>query len=156
MPGKAELKTMPVADVCDMPPTGREGEAVNYAEFLEAVRRQAGLPPTEAANVIRATLTTLAERISGGEARDLATQLPEEYRGYLHKEVEFAEILDLVEFLNEVRTRAGLDDQRAAEGARAVLMTLREAMSADEFENLASELSADIRQLFHPAGRVWA
>ncbi|MGV9976100.1 DUF2267 domain-containing protein [Micromonospora wenchangensis] len=129
---------------------------MNFAEFLEAVRRQAGLPPTEAANVIRATLTTLAERISGSEARNLATQLPEEYRGYLHKEVEFAEILDRVEFLNEVRTRSGLDDQRAAEGARAVLMTLREAMSADEFENLDSELSEDIRQLFHPAGRVWA
>ncbi|MFJ8690734.1 DUF2267 domain-containing protein [Micromonospora wenchangensis] len=129
---------------------------MNFAEFLEAVRRQAGLPPTEAANVIRATLTTLAERISGSEARNLARQLSEEYRGYLHKEVEFAEILDRVEFLNEVRTRSGLDDQRAAEGARAVLMTLREAMSADEFENLDSELSEDIRQLFHPAGRVWA
>ncbi|WKU05464.1 DUF2267 domain-containing protein [Micromonospora sp. HUAS LYJ1] len=129
---------------------------MNVAEFLESVRRQAGLPSTEAANVIRATLTTLAERISGGEARDLAAQLPEEYRGYLHKEVEFAETLDRVEFLNEVRTRAGLDDQRAVEGARAVLMTLREAMSADAFENLDSELSEDIRQLFHPVGRVWA
>ncbi|WFE45836.1 DUF2267 domain-containing protein [Verrucosispora sp. WMMD1129] len=129
---------------------------MNYAEFLEAVRKQAGLPPTEAANVIRATLTTLAERVSGGEARDLATQLPAEYRGYLHKEVEFAERLDLVEFLNEVRTRSGLDDQRAADGAHAVLTTLREAMSADEFEDLESELSKDIRQLFHSAGRVWA
>ncbi|MEV2242256.1 DUF2267 domain-containing protein [Micromonospora sp. NPDC049891] len=129
---------------------------MNYAEFLESVREQAGLPPTEAANVIRATLTTLAERISGGEARDLATQLPEEYRGYLHKEVDFAERLDLVEFLNEVRTRAGLDDQRAAEGARAVLTTLRKTMSADEFKDLESELSKDIRQLFHATGRVWA
>ncbi|MGC5054410.1 DUF2267 domain-containing protein [Micromonospora sp. DT48] len=125
---------------------------MNYAEFLEAVKERAGLPPTEAANIIRATLTTLAERLSGGEARDLAAQLPEEYRGYLHKGVEFAEQFDLVEFLNEVQTRAGLDDRRAAEGAHAVLMTLREAVSADEFGDLESELSKDIRQLFHPAG----
>ena len=81
---------------------------MNYAEFLEAVAKRAGLPPTEAANVIRATLETLAERISGGEASDLATQLPEELRGYLSKEDEFGERLDLAEFVHEVRARAGV------------------------------------------------
>ena len=126
---------------------------MDYAEFLEAVGKRAQMPPTEAANVIRATLTTLTERISGGEARDLVTQLPEEFRGYLHKEVDFAEQLDLAEFLNEVRTRAGMDRQRAVEGARAVLTTLREAVSAEELQDLESELSKDLRQLLHPVGR---
>ncbi|GAA4562665.1 hypothetical protein GCM10023176_04870 [Micromonospora coerulea] len=126
---------------------------MNYAEFLEAVEKRAGMPVTEAANVIRATLTTLTERISGGEARDLATQLPEEFRGYLHKEVDFAEQLDLVEFLNEIRAHAGVDDQRTTDGARAVLITLREAVSADELENLEAELPKDIRQLLYPVGR---
>jgi uncharacterized protein (DUF2267 family) len=126
---------------------------VNYADFLEAVGQRAGMPAAEAATVIRATLTTLAERLSGGEARDLATQLPEEFRGYLHKEVDFAEQLDLVEFLNEIRAHAGVDDQRTAEGARAVLITLREAVSADELENLEAELPKDIRQLLYPVGR---
>lgn len=126
---------------------------MNYAEFLEAVTKRAGLPQTEAANVIRATLETLAERISGGEASDLATQLPEEFRGYLHKEDEFGERLDLAEFVHEVRARAGVDDQRAAEGARAVLATVRDAVSTEEFEDLVSELPKDIRQLLHPVGR---
>ncbi|RZU75558.1 uncharacterized protein (DUF2267 family) [Micromonospora kangleipakensis] len=129
---------------------------MNYAEFLEAVGKRAGMPAAEAANVIRATLTTLAERVSGGEARDLAAQLPEEFRGYLHKEVDFGERLDLVEFLNEVRARTGMDDQRAAEGARAVLATLREAVSAEELKDLESELPKDIRQLLHPVRRVGA
>ncbi|PWR10718.1 DUF2267 domain-containing protein [Micromonospora sicca] len=126
---------------------------MNHAEFLEAVGKRAGMPAAEAETVIRATLTTLAERISGGEARDLATQLPEEFRGYLHKEVDFAEHLDLVEFLNEVRVRTGMDDQRAADGARAVLTTLREAVSAEELEDLEAELPAVIRQLLYPVGR---
>lgn len=126
---------------------------MNYAEFLEAVAKRAGLPPTEAATVIRATLETLAERISGGQASDLATQLPEEFRGYLYKEDEFAERLDLAEFLHEVRARAGVDDQRAAEGARAVFAIVRDAVSAEEFEDLVSELPKDIRQLLHPVGR---
>ncbi|MET8089777.1 DUF2267 domain-containing protein [Micromonospora sp. NPDC005220] len=126
---------------------------MNYAEFLEAVGKRARMPATEAANVVGATLTTLAEGVSGGEARHLATQVPEELRGYLHKDVDFAERIDLVEFLNEVGVRAGTDDERTAEGARAVLMTLREAVSAEDLENLESELPKDFRRLLHPVGR---
>ncbi|MGR6319926.1 DUF2267 domain-containing protein [Micromonospora soli] len=126
---------------------------MNHAEFLEAVGKRAGLPPAEAATVTGAALTTLAERVSGGEARELAAQLPDEFRGYLHKTVDFAEQLDLVEFLNEVAARAGMDDQRAADGARAVLTTLREAVAAEVLAALESELSKDIRQLFQPVSR---
>ncbi|MFR9779413.1 DUF2267 domain-containing protein [Micromonospora sp. MS34] len=120
---------------------------MNHAEFLEAVGERAGLPPAEAADVTRAALTTLAERVSGGEAQDLAAQLPAELRGYLHKTVDFAEQLDLVEFLNEVAARTGMDDQRAADGTRAVLTTLREAVTVEELGDLEAELSKDIRQL---------
>ncbi|WP_233512256.1 DUF2267 domain-containing protein [Micromonospora deserti] len=130
---------------------------MNDAEFREAVARRAGLPPTEAATIIGATLTTLAERISGGRARDLAKQLPDEVRGYLHREEEFAEPLDLVEFLHEVRTRAGVgDDQQSAMYARAVLATVRDAVSAEEFKSLVSELPEDVRQLLQPVGRLRA
>ncbi|MEO3928815.1 DUF2267 domain-containing protein [Micromonosporaceae bacterium B7E4] len=124
-------------------------------QFLETVAKRAGLPPTEAVNLTRGTLQTLAERISGGQARDLAAQLPEELRGYLHTEDEFAERLDLAEFLHEVRARAGVDDQRAADGARAVLTTLRDAVPGEELQDLVSELPRDIRQLLQPvSGRV--
>ncbi|MGW3605011.1 DUF2267 domain-containing protein [Micromonospora sp. NPDC005161] len=126
---------------------------MNYAEFLEAVGKRARMPATEAANVVGATLTTLAEGVTGGEARQLATQLPEELRGYLHKEVNFAERIDLVEFLNEVGARAGTDGDRTAEVARAVLTTLREAVSAEDLENLESELPKDFRRLLRPVDR---
>ncbi|MFF0232707.1 DUF2267 domain-containing protein [Micromonospora sp. NPDC005254] len=126
---------------------------MNYAEFLEAVGKRARMPAAEAANVVGATLTTLAEGVSGGEARRLATQVPEELRGYLHKDVDFAERIDLVEFLNEVGARAGTDDERTAEGARAVLTTLREVVSADDLEYLESELPKDFRRLLRPVGR---
>lgn len=125
---------------------------MNYAEFLEAVGTRAGLPPTQAAIVTRATLATLSERLSGGEADDVAGQLPEELRGYLHKGVDFAEPLDLVQFRSEIGARVGMTDERAGEAARAVLTTLREAVSADEVGDLEVELPYDIRQLLHPAG----
>lgn len=133
-------------------PSKRKVPKVDNNEFLDAVAKRSGLPPTEAANVTRATLETLAERISGGEARDLAAQLPEELRGYLHKQEETAQRLDLAEFVHEVRARAALDDQRAGVGARAVLTTVRDAVSADELEDVMSELPKDLRQLFDRAG----
>ncbi|WP_433124645.1 hypothetical protein ACQPWW_20105 [Micromonospora sp. CA-240977] len=42
---------------------------------------------------------------SGGEGRLLANQVPEELRGYLHKDMDVAGRIDLVEFLNEVGVR---------------------------------------------------
>ncbi|RLP89307.1 DUF2267 domain-containing protein [Micromonospora sp. BL4] len=127
---------------------------MNYAEFLEVVGKRAGMPAAEAAKIVGATLTTLSEGVSGGEARHLATQVPEELRGYLHKDVDFAEQLDLVKFLNEVGVRAGTDGDRTAEVARAVLTTLREAVSAEDLENLESELPKDFRRLFRPVDRT--
>ncbi|MBQ0905503.1 DUF2267 domain-containing protein [Micromonospora sp. U21] len=126
---------------------------MNYAEFLESVGKRAGMPAAEAAKIVGATLTTLGEGVSGGEARHLASQVPEELRGYLHKDVDFAEQLDLVEFLNEVGVRAGTDGDRTAEVARAVLTTLREAVSAEDLESLESELPKDFRRLLRPVDR---
>jgi uncharacterized protein (DUF2267 family) len=127
---------------------------VDYVGFLDAVARRAGLPPEEAATIAGATLETLAERISGGQARDLAAQLPDELRTYVRKEEdELPQRLNAMEFVREVRARAGVDDQWASEGARAVFTTLRETVSGAEFNDLVSELPKDIRDLLHPADR---
>ncbi|HEX2773854.1 MAG TPA: DUF2267 domain-containing protein [Micromonosporaceae bacterium] len=126
---------------------------MTYVGFLNAVAQRAGLPPEEAANITRATLETLAERISGGEARDLAAQLPEELRDYLRKDDELPQRLNASEFVHEVRARAGVDDQWASEGARAVFATLRDAVSVDELADVLSELPKDIQQLLQPASR---
>lgn len=126
---------------------------MTYVGFLNTVAQRAGLPPEEAANITRATLETLAERISGGEARDLAAQLPEELRDYLRKDDELPQRLNASEFVHEVRARAGVDDQWASEGARAVFATLRDAVSVDELADVLSELPKDIQQLLQPASR---
>ncbi|WP_196255690.1 DUF2267 domain-containing protein [Micromonospora sp. WMMC415] len=127
---------------------------MDSTEFLNAVAERAGLPLPEAATVTRATLTTLTARVSGEQARGLAAQLPEEFQGYLRKEVDFAEPLDLVQFLTEIQARTGLDGDRAAVTARAVLTTLCEAVSAGERDALVAELPKDFRRLLRPAARV--
>ena len=49
---------------------------MKYDEIIARVAERTGLFEGEAAALTRATLATLAERIGGAEARDLATRLP--------------------------------------------------------------------------------
>jgi uncharacterized protein (DUF2267 family) len=124
---------------------------VNYTEFIQSVATRPMVLPTQAEPITRATLETLAERISGGQAGDLASQLPEELRGYLCKPNETPEPFGLAEFFERVRTRAGVDLQSATDGVRAVLDTLREAVGAKEYGDLVSQLPKEFWQLTGPA-----
>jgi uncharacterized protein (DUF2267 family) len=59
---------------------------LKYDEFIGQVRHRAGLGShAEAERATRATLETLAERLAGGEAHDLAAQLPPELARYLEQ-----------------------------------------------------------------------
>lgn len=59
-------------------------DGVKYDEFIAQVQRRADLSTKdEAERAIRATLETLAGRLAGGEAKDLAAQLPPEIAIYL-------------------------------------------------------------------------
>lgn len=114
---------------------------MDYLTFETKVSERSGLPPEQAAAVIRATLVTLAERITKGEANDLAAQLPKQLKEWLHKKSEpTAESFGLEEFLRRVAARAGLPGGQARQGARAVFSTLHEAVTGGEFRDVMSQL----------------
>lgn len=119
-------------------------------EFIAKVQRRANLNSQEQAMLaIGATLATLAERLAGGEAKDLASQLPPEIGVFLLQ--PYAGIGDpfgLEEFFRLVSERAGIDLQDASLQARVVIGVLCEAVSMGEIENVRSQLPHDIRQLF--------
>ena len=56
---------------------------------------------------ITATLETLNERLTGGEAKDLAAQLPKEVQPALQPKTEEAEAFSLEEFYRRVAEREG-------------------------------------------------
>ncbi|SCL32755.1 Uncharacterized conserved protein, DUF2267 family [Micromonospora rhizosphaerae] len=114
-----------------------------YEDFIDAVARRAGVPVDQAGTITRATLETLAERISGGEANDLANQVPEGLDDHLRKTQEHPEVFGLGEFVQRVTARAGIDGVLASSGIRAVLTTLREAVPRDEFEDMVAQLPKD-------------
>lgn len=120
---------------------------MNDKEFYRSVAQRAGLSREEAADLTRATLETLADRVSGGEARDLAAELPEPLAQPLRSGDEAAKRFDLEEFVRRVSERTGLTATETTRGIRAVFVTLREVADSDEFTEVMAQLSKDFRTL---------
>lgn len=122
---------------------------MNFDRFIGEVQHRARLASTgEAIAAARATLTTLAERLTNDAARDLAAQLPRELARYLEdaveaKETETGERFGLDEFFDRVAVREDADARRAAFHARAVLAVLRDAISPGQFEQTLAQLPHD-------------
>src|SRR4051794_311540 len=77
-------------------------QCMHCAPFLSTVEQVGGLSREQAERAIEATLRTLAERITGGEAEDIAAFLPKEVRTYLFPTREEAERFGLDEFYRRV------------------------------------------------------
>lgn len=128
---------------------------MNYSEFIAAVSQRAGMETAEATSVTRATLETLADRMTSGQASAIAGELPRELRRHLHKTTnvrgaQFAEQFRFDEFCHRVGERSGLDDARAEVGVRAVLTTVAEAISEDEISGMRSQLPKEFWGLTRP------
>ncbi|MBO0869947.1 MAG: DUF2267 domain-containing protein [Micromonosporaceae bacterium] len=120
---------------------------MDYDQFVATVARRSGLPKEEAADLARATLRVLSERLSGGEAEDLAAQLPRPLQSWLRTPVEQARRFGLEEFVIRVSDRADLDAITAWTGVRAVLTTVRDAVSGGEFDDIMAQLPREFDEV---------
>lgn len=120
---------------------------MKYDEFMGLVQNRARLASTgEAAKATRATLDILGERLFGGEAKDLAAQLPQEVGQYLTDGGE-SESFGLEEFYGRVAKKEGVDYPVAVHHARAVLSVVREAVSAGEMDDVREQLPDEYNDL---------
>ncbi|MGC1214609.1 MAG: DUF2267 domain-containing protein [Micromonospora sp.] len=123
-------------------------------EFFEKVAARAGVPPQAAQSLTEATLRTLAERISGGQAADLADHVAHELRPFLARaRPEEPEAFGYDEFLRRVADRAGVDEAAAERGAGAVLQTLHRVVGHQEFEDTMAQLPTEVQALAQPVPR---
>ena len=128
---------------------------MRFPRFVEAVSRRSELPIEQAATITRATLQTLADRVTGNEADDLAAQLPDEISAYLAAPGgDGGQTGGAVEFLYRVAHRAAVDPAVAEVGARAVLTTLREAVTVGEFHDLVAQLPKGFDAMVDPIPRA--
>lgn len=119
---------------------------MDYDRFLSIVCRWAHVDTDVAERAARATLQTLAERLSPGVARAIAAHLPPELLASLYT-TQDAEGFDVDEFLARVAAREGVDTETAEQHVRATFRALRQALPPDELRRLAADLPEDIRAL---------
>jgi uncharacterized protein (DUF2267 family) len=137
------------------PRPGAVGQAdgVDHERFIGFVQQASGLGRGEAERAMRAVLETLAERLSAGEARDLALQLPPEVAPFLGTD-SGAEPFDAEEFVRRVARREDVDQKEAARHARAVLLALSRSVSEEEFDDMVAELPKSFAPLLPRGDRV--
>ena len=125
---------------------------MKHDEFVKHVQSAAQLDSRDQAErAIQATLKTLAERIVGNEAKDLASQLPPEIGTHLRgHEGENGGFFSLKEFYQRISDRAGVLPNDAAIHARAVFSVVRAAVEPGEFADVQANLSPDYSDLFAP------
>ncbi|MCW2951827.1 MAG: hypothetical protein JWQ48_997 [Conexibacter sp.] len=119
---------------------------MDYQRFISLVEREAELPHEPAEQATRAVLQTLGERLSGGEAHDIAEQLPSELATVLDQGGN-AQGFDRQEFVRRVAERAGIELPDAVAATRAVFAALGWAVSHDEIVDMAAELPKDFGEL---------
>ena len=126
---------------------------MRYDDFIGQVQHRAGPGShAEAERATRATLETLAERLAGGEAHDLAAQLPPELARSLElPDAGIGAKLTLDEFFELVSEREGVDLPDATFHARVVIGVLTEAVSMGEIQDVRVQLPAAFAQLFNVA-----
>ncbi|MEU8716127.1 MULTISPECIES: DUF2267 domain-containing protein [unclassified Streptomyces] len=122
-------------------------------EFVRTVARRTGLGRQEAADVTRATLETLAHRLSPGEARDLVAELPEGLAEAVRRgTTDRTERFGHDDGVRRVAERTMLKVEEADRGVRTVLAVLREAISEKEFNDLMSQLGTDFSRALESTG----
>ncbi|KTG13372.1 DUF2267 domain-containing protein [Haloferax profundi] len=115
---------------------------MDFDEFTGTVIHRLQLPGTgEAVRSIRATLTTLGQRIPEGAAEDLAASLPMEIDWYLTGAVaEHGERFDWREYLSRVSEIEHSDPSDAAYHARVIIDLVSELVPPSDFRQLRDQL----------------
>ena len=101
--------------------------SVDYEEFVDRVRQQAGLASSsEAETAVRATLTTLGEHLD--EEPDLVSRLPEELAEHLRREPSGRIVSSWLDtFMEEVGKREGANTDEASASPPGAISCLQDA-----------------------------
>ncbi|MFD5453017.1 DUF2267 domain-containing protein [Streptomyces sp. NPDC003470] len=123
---------------------------MKYDGFLAHVRERGEYKDQdEAADVTNAVLEVLAQRISAGEVKDLASQLPGPLREVLgHATPQQARSFGIEEFYRRVAERTHARPRTAEWDASAVLSTVADAVTGGELNQIISQLPSSYAVMF--------
>jgi putative intracellular protease/amidase/uncharacterized protein (DUF2267 family) len=121
----------------------------DHVGFAKDVAEATGLAGEDVERAIEATLATLGERISYGEAEDLARHLPDSLAPLI-LQPGAAQPIDAEEFFRRVADREGTDPETAERHARPVVAALARRAGRKEFHDMISQLPKELRERLAP------
>lgn len=126
------------------------GDSPTMRSFVEQAQEAAGLSSFEETDaLVRATLNTLAESVTGGQVDELAEGLPKELRNELNRRSGQARSMDRTGFLDRVSGAVQTTDlERTEQEVRAVLRTVRQWAPRGETPDTMQQLPSSIAELF--------
>lgn len=126
-------------------------EGPTMDSFLAQVAERAGLSDRqEADRLARATVSTLSERITGGQVNELSPGLPPELGTELARYEGQAQAFDKHTFLDRVSGEIDTVDLDEVERqVRAVFSILREWVPAAEIDDTLGQLPPELAEMFH-------
>ncbi|EMA37703.1 DUF2267 domain-containing protein [Halococcus hamelinensis] len=124
-------------------------------EFLNAVQQRTGLESRDQAyTMTSAVLGVFGQRITQGEAENIASQLPAQIDNVLISETPEAEEFSVDEFISRVNDRvATLSDATASNTEhyiRGVMTVLGDAVSGSELEDARNQFPSEFDSLYEP------
>jgi uncharacterized protein (DUF2267 family) len=117
--------------------------------FRKDVAEAAGIDAETADRAIEATLVTLGERISDGEAEDLARHLPDRLAPLIVQPGP-AQGFGADEFFRRLAERAGTDAETAERYARAVIAAMARREGKRELNEMLLQLPQELRERLSP------
>ncbi|WP_227354659.1 DUF2267 domain-containing protein [Haladaptatus salinisoli] len=125
---------------------------MDYSDFIGQVQHRLELGTQgKTVRAIRATLTTLGERLQEGEATDLAGPLPMEIDWYLEN-AESGQRFDYDEFVSRVADRASVERNEANFYGQSIVSLLAEVVPEGEFRQVRQQLPEEYDPLFELVG----
>lgn len=118
---------------------------MNFDEFTGEVQHRLELADSgETVRAIRATLTTLGQRIQEGDAQNLASPLPMEIGWYLTGPVgEHGQRFDWNEFVSRVSRIEGIEPPEAAFHAQIIVDLVSSVVPSSEVQEVRDQLPED-------------
>ncbi len=121
-------------------------------EFIGLVQEAGHLETVDRAQVAtEAVLETLGESLTGGEAEDMAAQLPDELAGIVEHADHDAAGYDAHQFIDRVREQlrgTDIEPDDAERYADAVTDALAVVLTEGELQDLKAQLDDDLHPLF--------
>jgi len=146
---------------CEVTPVMLTGRTdMTREEFIENIKKQAGLSEEDAERVTRGVLHTLRSQLSQQEIEDIQETLPEDIDdlwegGWLAKimmALQSLRYMNMNDFIEQVREAVDVPTREEAERiARVVLRSLKATIPAEEVQHISEDLPDELKDFWKAA-----